>query len=166
MATDQTTCSHQEYIISGKEWFKFTWMKISQINLSEGKNATSSLFEVTNTSKILKKISRSKRFINSSIQRRHLCQLARPPFGISQADWSQMRPCPYAANMATNSKTTATQNKETWTETSFQKDHWFQLLFPQWLHAKVTCDIRSICIIRSNSSTVTGSAVNFKKEVA
>ena len=54
VATDQTTCSHQEYIISGKEWFKFTWMKISQINLSEGKNATSSLFEVTNSSKILK----------------------------------------------------------------------------------------------------------------
>jgi len=45
-----------------------------------------------------------------------------------------MGPCPYAANMATNSKTTAIKNNDKWTETFFhkKKSKFLFPLLPQW----------------------------------
>ena len=63
---------------------------------------TSSLSQVANSKKNTQIIPPNKQFTDSSIQRRHLCQLTKQPFGISQADWSNMCLCPYIANMANN----------------------------------------------------------------
>jgi len=75
-----------------------------------------------------------------------------------------MGPCPYVANMATNSKTTAIKNKDKWSETSFHiKKKCFKFV-PLFSH-------NGLCICNMHQQKhmhdqkqLTGSAVSHKKE--